>query len=76
MVMKLWTGYWDNHLERIEVRVDEDNKRALGMGKVGIRKAQRFSINEFWKNIGCLVLSYTFVIGGSILWKNEEEKYY
>ena len=43
--------------------MDEDSMRAMGMGKVSIRKIRRFSSNEFWKNIGCLISDPTFVNG-------------
>ena len=33
MLTKLWTKYWDNKLERMNTRVDEENGRAVGMGK-------------------------------------------
>ena len=47
----------------MSIRVDEDSMRAMGMGKVSIRKIRRFSSNEFWKNIGCLISDPTFVNG-------------
>ena len=46
------------------MRVDEDNGKAIGMVRGRIRKAWWFSINEFWENVCCLVLTPTFGIGG------------
>ena len=40
---------------------------------VRYRKVCRFYINEFWKNIGCLVSHPTFGIGGLRLWEKEED---
>ena len=47
------------------MRVYEENGRSMGMVKGRIRKVQWFSSNEFWKNIGCIVLDATFGLGGS-----------
>ena len=52
------------------MRVDEENGIYVVMGKVRLRKVWRFSLNGFWKNIGCLVLAPTFGIGGSRIWDN------
>ena len=53
--------------------VDEDNVKAVRMMNVQYRKIWRFSRNEFWKNIGCLVSAPTFGLGGSRLWEKEED---
>ena len=45
-------------------KVDEENGKALNNCNVRFQKFRRFSSNEFWKNIGCLVSSSTFGIGG------------
>ena len=31
ILMKLWPGYWKNHLERINMKVDEDNGKYVVM---------------------------------------------
>ena len=49
----------------------EYNGKALGKGNVRYRKVRRFSSNEFWKNIGCLVSAPTFDLWGSRLWEKE-----
>ena len=64
MFMYLCPGYWYNQFERMNMRVDEDNGKAIGMVRGRIRKAWWFSINEFWENVCCLVLTPTFGIGG------------
>ena len=43
------------------------------MGNGRYRKFRRFSSNGFWKNIGCLVSSPIFGIGGSRMWDKEED---
>ena len=72
MLMKLWPGYWKYHPESMNMKVDEDGGKAVGMVNVQARKVRRFSSNEFWKNIGCLVSDHNFGFGGSRLWVKEE----
>ena len=50
----------------------EENGKVLNKGNVRYRKVCRFSSNELWKNIGCLVSAHTFGLGGSRLWEKEE----
>ena len=50
--------------------MDEENIR--DMEKVKISKVHRFLINEYWKNIGCLILAPTVGIGVYILWEKGE----
>ena len=69
MLIKLCPGDWYNHPERMNMKVDDNNGKHMGMGKVKIRKVRQFSSNEFWKNIGCLILAPTFGLGGSRLWE-------
>ena len=47
--------------------------KALNKGNVRYRNVRRFSSNEFWKNISCLVLALTFGLGRSRLWDKEED---
>ena len=72
MLIKLWPGYWISHLKRMNQKVYEEYGKALNKGNVRYRKFCRFSSNEFWKNIGCLVSDPTFGLGGSRLWEEEE----
>ena len=65
MLIKLWHGGWDNQLERMNMRVVEENGRYVVMGKGRLYKVCQFLCNGFWKNIGCLVLAPTFCIGWS-----------
>ena len=51
------------------MRLYEDNGGDMEMVKGRIWKVWKFSSNEFWKNICCLVLVTTFGIGGSRLWE-------
>ena len=63
MLMKLYHVDWDNNMEIMNIRVDEG-----GIVKVQAWKFQRFSRNEFWRKIGCLVFAPTVFWGGSRLW--------
>ena len=75
MLMKLWTGDWENLLKRMNVKVDEYNVKELGMMNGRCRKFWGFSRNEFWMNIGCLVSAPKFDLGRSrLLYKEEEIK--
>ena len=55
------------------MNVYEYNGKAAGMANEWYQKVWMFSINEFWKNIGCLVSAPTFGIGGSRLLEKEED---
>ena len=57
----------------MNIRVDEDNGKEMGIVNGTYPKALRFSRNEFWKNIVCLVSAPNFSIGGSRLCEKEEE---
>ena len=37
------------------------------------REFHRFFRNKFWKNIGCLISDPIFGLGGSRLWKKEDD---
>ena len=56
------------------MNVYEYNGKAAGMANEWYQKVWMFSINEFWKNIGCLVSAPIFGHEGSMLWENEEAK--
>ena len=58
----------------MNMRVDEDNRRAVEMAKARDQKVCQFSRNKFWKNIGCIISYPTFGIGGSWIWEKYEEK--
>ena len=73
MLIKLWRGNWQTQLKRMNKNVDEDNGKSLNTGNVRYRNVFRFSSNEFWKNIGCLVSAPTFGLVGSRLWEKEED---
>ena len=56
----------------MENKVNEENGRG-GTQENGICwKLQRFSRNEFWKNIGCIISAHTFGLGGSRLWEKDQ----
>ena len=73
MLIKPRPGYWKTQLKRINLKVDEDNGKAMGIGNGRYQKVRRFSSNKFWKNIGCLVSTPSFGLGGSRLYEKEEE---
>ena len=52
--------------------VDQDNGISVGMVKGRTWKVWRFSINEFWRDIDCLVLDTTFGLGGLRICDMEE----
>ena len=60
MLTNLWPGDWKNRLETMNMKVDEDNSKYVGM------------MNG--QNIGCLVSDPTFGLGGSRLWDKEEKQ--
>ena len=64
MLMQMWDGYWDNQLEMMNMRADEENGRPVGTVKGRTRIVWRFSSNEFWKNLGRLVSDPAFGLGG------------
>ena len=71
MLIKLWTGNWKTQLKSMNQKLDEENGKSLNKDNVRYINFCRFSSNEFWKNIGCLVSSPTFGLGGSRMWENE-----
>ena len=58
-------------LNRMNRKVDEDNRKALNKGNVRYLKVRRFSSNEFWDNIGdqwptmCPVQTFYILLRGS-----------
>ena len=68
----LCPGDWENKLERINMRADEDNGKYMGIGIIS--KVWWFSRNEYWNNIGCIVSDTTFGVGGYRLYEKDELK--
>ena len=64
----------DRSVEEDESKGGEENGKQRVKDNVRYRKVRRLSRCEFWKNIGCLVSSHTFGLGGSRLWEKEEEQ--
>ena len=46
----------------MDMRVESDNGKANEI--LSTSKVWRFSNNEYWKNIGCLILDPIFGVGG------------
>ena len=61
-----------NRLKMMNLKVNEDNGKSLGIVNGCHRKIWRFSSNEFWKNIGCLVSDPNFSLGGLRMWEKQE----
>ena len=66
--MKICPGDWKNNSKMMNMKMDEENGKAAGMANGWYQKIHRFSRNEFWNNIGCLVSYTTFGIWGSSMW--------
>ena len=66
---KLWTGDLNNQLKNTNMKVDEENVKGQEMANGWYQNVWRFSSNEFWKNIGCLVSDPIFGLWGSSIWK-------
>ena len=64
ILIKLWPGYWKTQAKRINLKVDEYNGKSMVIENGRYRKFCRFSGNDFFKNIGCLVSAPTFGLGG------------
>ena len=54
------------------MKLYEGNGKSVGMVNGWYQKVQRFSSNEFWRNIGCIVSYPIFGIGGLGLWEKEQ----
>ena len=67
MPIKLWPEYLNTKLNMINMKVDEDNGKAIVIGNGRYQKVCRFSSNGFWNNIVCLISAPTFGLGGSSL---------
>ena len=72
MLMNICPGDWYNQLERINMRLHEENGRAVEMVKGRDQKVWKCSGNKFWKNICCIISYPTFGLGGSRLWEKCE----
>ena len=71
MLVKLWPGYREEKLGRINEKVDEDNGRGGTRDNGKFWKIQRFSRNGFWKIIGCLLSAPNFGLRGLRMWEKD-----
>ena len=71
MIMKLWPGYWEEQIDRMNKKVYEKNGIGGTQDNGIFWKLQRFLRNKFWKNIGCILSAPTFGLGGSKLWEKD-----
>ena len=68
ILINICPGDWMTRLNRMNQKVDEDNEKTLNKGNVRYRKGCRFSSNEFWNNICCLVSAPNFGLERFRLW--------
>ena len=71
ILVKLWPGDWEDQLERLSNKVDEENGIGKSKENEQFRKLRWFSRNKFWKNIACILSVPTFGLGGSRLWEKD-----
>ena len=71
MLMKLWNGYWENHIDQMHKNFDEDNERGGTQENRKFWKLWWFSRNGLWKNSGCLLSEPTFGLGSLIMWEKD-----
>ena len=64
-LIKFWPGDWEKHMEKIEV-VTMKNRVTLNGG--GKRQIKKFTRQEFWKCIVCILLAVTYGKKGRKLW--------
>ena len=66
--MKLWPEDWEDQIEQMNKKVDEENGRGWTQENRQFWKLWRFSRNELWNNIGYILSATTFGLVGLILW--------
>ena len=71
MLMKLWPDDWEEQFDRTNKKLDDENGRWGTQENGRFWKLQRFSRNELWKNIGCLLLAPNYRLGVSRLWEKD-----
>ena len=71
MLMTLCPGDWDEQIDHINKKLDEENGRGWNQENRKFRKIWQFSRNIFWKNIRCLLSEPTFGLWGSRLWEKD-----
>ena len=71
ILMKLLPGDWEDQLDQMNKKVDKDNGRGGDQENGQFRKLRRFSRNELWNNIGCLLSAPTFGLRESRPWEKD-----
>ena len=67
-LIELWPGYWVEQLSKMNEEVDERNRHHKATGKR--QSVQKFSNNDFWKYIGCIISAFTYGKEGYTIWKS------
>ena len=57
-IIKLWTGYWVQHMAKRNLAVGENNSLDIYGGNKHL--FYPFRRGEFWKFIGCIILEVTY----------------
>ena len=65
-LIKLWPGDWEKQMEKMNEAVTMKNRVTLNGG--GKRQVKKFTRQEFWKFIGCILSAVTFGKKGRNLW--------
>ena len=65
-LIKLWPGDWEKNMERMNKAVTMKNRVTLNGG--GKRQVKKFTRQEFWKCIGCILSAITYGKKGRNLW--------
>ena len=65
-LIKLWPGDWEKQMEKMNEAVTMNNPVTLNGG--GKRQVKKFTRQEFWKCIGCILSAVTYGKRGCKLW--------
>ena len=65
-LIKLWPGDWEKQMEKINEAVTMKNCVTVNGG--GKRQVKKFTRQEFWKCIGCILWAVTYGKKGRNLW--------
>ena len=71
-LIQLWPGDWVKHMSKMNEEVGTKNRVTVGGG--GKRIVRIFRRQEFWKCIGCILLTVTYGNKGNKIW-SELPKY-
>ena len=65
MLIKIWPGGWIHKLESMNMKVNDDNGKAVGMANGQARKYWQFSSNKYFgRTLIVLFQLLLYVLGG------------